>query len=176
MSNETPEFIASVRINENGDGHICRHCERTFRSNRSLNQHLRSCKQNIRSEYEPAKERHECIETSTNTTGSTTTSSAPQKSYTWGNCPSHVFEANISTVYKQVVYWKKNLFLLPSGKAGKQYIDETTKLMNEWLQESPLKDIAFKAIMIMPNLLLQKPSKNSKAKDHLKTLEKRLQS
>ena len=70
----------------------------------------------------------------------------------------------------------KNLFLLPSGKAGKQCIDETTKLMNEWLQELPLKDITFKAIMIMPNLLLQKPSKNSKAKDHLKTLEKRLQS
>ena len=80
MSNETPEFIASIRINENGDD-ICRHCERTFRLNRSLNQHLRSCKQNIRNKYEPAKERHECIETSTNTTGSTTTSSAPQKSY-----------------------------------------------------------------------------------------------
>ena len=48
--------------------------------------------------------------------------------------------------------------------------------MNEWLQESPLKDIAFKAIMIMPNLLLQKPSKNSKDKDHLKALERRLES
>ena len=42
MSSETPEFIASVQINENGDDHICRHCERTFRSNRGLNQHLRS--------------------------------------------------------------------------------------------------------------------------------------
>ena len=128
ISSETPEFIASVRINENGDDHICRHCERTFRSNRGLNQHL---KQHIGSEYGPAKERHDCIETSTNTTGRTTTSSAPQKSYTCGNYPSHVFEANVSTVYKQLVYWKKNLFLLPSGKAGKQYIDETTKLMNE---------------------------------------------
>ena len=164
MSNEMPELIASVRINENGDDHICRHCERTFRSNRGLNQHLRSRKQNIGSECEPAKERHECIETSTNATGSTTTSSAPQKSYTWGNYPSYIFETNVSTVYEQVIYQKKNLFLLPSGKGGKQYIDETTKLMNEWLQESPLKDIAFKVIMVMPNLLLQKPSKNSKAK------------
>ena len=73
MSNETPEFIALVRINQNGNDHICRHCERTFRLNRGLNQHLRSFKQNIGSEYEPAKERHECIETSTNTTESTTT-------------------------------------------------------------------------------------------------------
>ena len=30
--------------------------------------------------------------------------------------------------------------------------------------------------MIMPNLLLQKPSKNSKAKDHLTALETRIQS
>ena len=45
-----------------------------------------------------------------------------------------------------------------------------------WLQESPLKDITFKAIMIMPNLLLQKPLKNSKAKDHLKALERHLES
>ena len=172
MSNDTPEFIASVRINENGEDHICRHWERTFRSNRGLNQHLRSCKQNIRSEYEPAKKRHECLEASTNTTKS----SAPQKFYTWGNYPSHLFEANVSTVYKQVVYWKKSLFFLPSGKGGKQDIDETTKLMNEWLQELPLKDIAFKAIMIMTNLLLQKPAKNSKAEDNLKALERRLES
>ena len=39
-----------------------------------------------------------------------------------------------------------------------------------------MKDTAFKAIMIMPNLLLQKPSKNSKAKGHLKALERRLES
>ena len=103
-------------------------------------------------------------------------SSAPQKSDTWGNYTSHAFDANVSTVYEQIVYCKKNLFLLPSRKAGKQYIDETTKLMNKWLQESPLKDVAFKAVMIMPNLLLQKPSKNSKAKDHLKALERRLES
>ena len=79
------------------------------------------------SECEPANGRHEHIETSANAKVSTTTSSAPQKSYTWGNYPSHVFEANVSTVYKQIVYWKKNLFLLSSGRAGKQFIDETTK-------------------------------------------------
>ena len=130
-----------MRINENGDDHICRHCERTFRSNRGLNQHLRACQQNIGSEYDPVKQRHKSIETSINTTGSTTTLRALQKSYTWCNYPSHVFEANVSTVYKQIVYWKKNIFLLVSGKAGKQCIVETTKLMKEWLQESPLKDV-----------------------------------
>ena len=60
----------------------------------------------------------------------------------WGNYSPHVSETNVSIVYEQVVYWKKNLFLLQSGKTGKQFVDETTKLMKEWLQDSPLKDIA----------------------------------
>ena len=41
------------------------------------------------------------------------------------------------------------------------------KLLNSWVEGTGLHNIAFKAIMIMPNFLLQKPSKNSKAKDHL---------
>ena len=46
--------------------------------------------------------------------------------------------------------------------------------MNEWIHDSPLKVAAFKALMVMPNLLLQKPSRKSKSKDHLKSLESRL--
>ena len=46
------------------------------------------------------------------------------------------------------------------------------KLLNSWIKEAALHNIAFKAIIIMPNLLLQKPSKNSKAKDHLTALER----
>ena len=61
----------------------------------------------------------------------------------------------------------KNLFLLPTGKSSKLYIDESVKLLNSWAEGKALHNTAFKAIMIMPNLLLQKASKNSKAKDHL---------
>ena len=38
-----------------------------------------------------------------------------------------------------------------------------------------MKDLAFKAVMIMPSLLLQKPSKTSKSKDHLIALERRME-
>ena len=48
------------------------------------------------------------------------------------------------------------------------------KLMNGWTNNSPLKDIAFKTIHIMSSLLLQKPSKTSKSKDHLKALKRRI--
>ena len=63
--------------------------------------------------------------------------------------------------------------MLPTGAAAKKYITETTKLINGWTNNSPLKDIVLKAIHIMPSLL-QKPSKTSKAKDHLKALERRI--
>ena len=59
---------------------------------------------------------------------------------------------------KKIVFWKKNLSLLPSEKAGRKLFEEVSRLMNEWLLDLQLKDIPFKVIMIMPNLLLQKPS------------------
>ena len=65
--------------------------------------------------------------------------------------------------------------MLPSGKVGRKFIDEVSRLMNKCLQDSPRKDIAFKAIMVTPNLLLQKPSQKSKSKDHLSALERRVE-
>ena len=46
--------------------------------------------------------------------------------------------------------------------------------MNGWTKNSPLKEIAFTPIHVMLSLLLQKPSKTSKKKDHLKALERRI--
>ena len=66
------------------------------------------------------------------------------------------------------------MFKIPSGNASTKFVN----LLAEWIQhfntESELKGIALKVFHILPALLLQKPSKNSKAKDHLRCLEKRL--
>ena len=66
------------------------------------------------------------------------------------------------------------MFLVPSGSAGKEYVKETTRLINCFVDDSALKDISMKAVMIMPALLLQKPSKTSKAKQHAIALQRRL--
>ena len=95
--------------------------------------------------------------------------------FKWGDIDGKTFTERVELIYEKVVYWKKNLFLLRTGKSGKLYIDENVKLLNSWLEGTTLHNIAFKAIMIMPNLLLQKPSKNSKAKDHLTALERTMQ-
>ena len=67
------------------------------------------------------------------------------------------------------------IYLLPAGKSGKCFIDETTRLIHAWLRGSLLKNIALKTVMIIPRLLLQKPSKDSKTRVNTKALEKRLQ-
>ena len=96
--------------------------------------------------------------------------------FKWGDIDGKIFTERVELIYEKVVYWKKNLFLLPTGKSGNMYIDENVKLLNSLVEGTALHNIAFKAIMIMPNLLLQKPSKNSKAKDHLTASQRRMQS
>ena len=59
--------------------------------------------------------------------------------------------------------------------AGKNFIRETTRYLNAWNNDSPIKFISMKAIHIIPALLLHKPFKNSKSKGHLKILERRLE-
>ena len=95
--------------------------------------------------------------------------------FEWGNYKEPEFVKMLNTVYDKVVFWRKNIFLLPSGRSGKLCIEETTRLINSWTHNSSLQDVAFKAIMVMPSLLLQKPSRNSKSKDHLEAFERRLQ-
>ena len=64
--------------------------------------------------------------------------------------------------------------MLPTGKASKEFINETARLLNAWVDDSSLKYIAFKAIMVLPRLLLQKPSKKSKTDGHCAALQCRL--
>ena len=65
--------------------------------------------------------------------------------------------------------------MLPTGKPGKCFIEEITCLFNSWSTESALKNVGFHALMVMPSLLLQKPSKTSKAKEHYTALERRME-
>ena len=46
--------------------------------------------------------------------------------FKWGDATT--FIVRVELIYGKVVYWKKNLFLLPTGKSGKLYIDESVKL------------------------------------------------
>ena len=43
--------------------------------------------------------------------------------------------------------------------------------MNEWLHDSHMKEIAFKTVMIILSLLLQKPSQKLKSREHSERLK-----
>ena len=78
------------------------------------------------------------------------------------------------TYMKNLCFGENNHFLFPTGAAGKRYISETTRWIHSIIDSSPLKEIAMKAIMAMPSLLLQKLSRSSKSKDHNAALKRRL--
>ena len=168
--------MSSASENTTKKLHICCNCDRSFHSSHGLKQHQRSSQS--RNNTPTVRESTETIEDSqffTKASKSADEPSTQSVKYIWGKYKDHEFEKNLSQVYETVVFWRKNLLLLPSGKAGKKFIGEVSRLMSEWLHDSPLKDIAFKAIMVMPSLLLQKPSQKSKSKDHLRALERRLE-
>lgn len=60
-----------------------------------------------------------------------------------------------------------NILSSPSGKAGKNYTEELARLINDWTCKSATRDIAFKAVMVMASLLLQKLSKTFKGRHNL---------
>ena len=85
-----------------------------------------------------------------------------------------VLKETIDTLYETITKWHKNQFQAPTGQCGKKFI----KLMTEWIHMfnigSCFKAVAMKVVMVLPSLLLQKPSAKSKAKEHSKRLEERL--
>lgn len=62
--------------------------------------------------------------------------------------------------------------MLPSGAAGKRFINELNRILNLWTDKSSFKNVALEKIHVLSGLLLQKPSKSSKEKDHLNAYEK----
>ena len=67
------------------------------------------------------------------------------------------------SAYEEVVHWRPNVFMIPFGKA---FVRELAKLYQAFADQSALHSIALMACSVMQPLLLQKPYKQSKAKDH----------
>ena len=99
--------------------------------------------------------------------------SAPN--FRWGDIEGEELCNRIDRCYEEIVHWKRNLFKVPSGRAGKAFARETTRLLRAFSEGSALESVALKAIMVMPSLLLQKPHTKSKTKEHSQHLERRMQ-
>ena len=81
----------------------------------------------------------------------------------------------IKKAYLEITKWKKNMFTLPRGKSGTEFIKELTRLIYLFAEKTKWEKIAMLLVHIFIPLMLQKPSQKSKAKDHVKYLSSRLE-
>ena len=95
-------------------------------------------------------------------------------SFKWGEKDGDILIQSVDTIYNEIVHWKRNLFKTPSGKAGRLFVQEITRLLTAFSEKTALEGIAMKAAMIMPALLLQNPHQRSNSKQHSALLEHRL--
>ncbi|XP_073231425.1 uncharacterized protein [Porites lutea] len=89
--------------------------------------------------------------------------------------PQQLFVLRVITdAYNEIATWRKNVFLVPYGKIGRDFIDQVTLHINDWNSGSDNQHISLKAAFVLLAVGLQKPSPKSKAKDHQDVLSKRL--
>ena len=81
--------------------------------------------------------------------------SEPCVNFVWGEVDGAIFSRLVSEAYEEVVHWRHNIFLVPSGKSGNNFVIELSKLYQAFGDNSSLHSIAFTACSVMQVLLLQ---------------------
>ena len=99
---------------------------------------------------------------------------ATPTNFRWGSKEGHQFAEHIHKAYEEVIHWRRNVFLLPSGNVGKEFVRELTRLFHGYAQRSALESVALDSITVACLLLLQKPHVTSKSREHVAALERRL--
>ena len=93
----------------------------------------------------------------------------------WGNATGfEEIRRRIQAAYETVITWELNLFLVPRGRNGKEFIGELTRLLQLFNTRSPWESLGLHLAQVFVPLMLQKPSAKSKPKDHLKYLGNRI--
>ena len=150
----------------------CNICGRGFTTNRGLLVHLNVCRRK-------QEQQNQQLEENDNQVNTHRLQDMPREPvneiFYWNKKPGTTFINELNNAYDKIVYWRKKLFLFPIGGAEKSFINKMTRMINAWVYDTPIKNIALKALHVMPALLLQKPSKNTKSRDHLKSLKRRFE-
>ena len=76
----------------------------------------------------------------------------------------------VNKIYDEITTWRKNLFLLPRGKAGTEFIKDLTRLIELFVNDTEWKNLSLTFMHISIPMMLQKPSLKSKAKEQVKHL------
>ena len=107
-------------------------------------------------------------------TGHRSENSAVQCDPVCWNADIETLKARFRSMYDEVVHWRRNVFLLPYGAAGNKFVDELARLIQAFASGSALRPIAWMAVAVASQLLLQRPHHNSKASENADHLQRRL--
>ena len=99
---------------------------------------------------------------------------APPRNFTWNDLDGETFCMRVDAAFSEAVHWRRNVFSVPRGRAGKAFVTELSRLWQAYGSASAMECIALRAASLMCMLLLQKPHEKSKAKEHSACLERRL--
>ena len=81
----------------------------------------------------------------------------------------------LDRTYSEILTWQKNFFMLPRGKAARDFLTELTRLINLFTFDTKWKPLALKFVHVFIPIMLQKPNSRSKAANNAKYLKDRLQ-
>ena len=97
----------------------------------------------------------------------------PAPSFRWNDTiEGNVFCQKVSTAYDEIVHWQRNLFRVPYGRVGGDFVQELAKLFHSYGEAGALEAIALKAAMLMCALLLQKPHSRTSNCDLVSCLQR----
>ena len=100
-----------------------------------------------------------------------------EPAFSWGETlPGEAVIQSLQKAYNEAVHWLPNIFTIPLGAVGKRFVDEATRLLRGFAEDSALESVSFLALMVMPQLLLQKPADPSSHRLRISCLERRLNS
>ena len=63
--------------------------------------------------------------------------------------------SDIIEAYDEITTWKKNVFLVPYGKTGRDFIDQITMHINDWNSGSENQHVSLKAVFVLLAVGLQ---------------------
>ena len=80
----------------------------------------------------------------------------------------------VSDAYEEIVHWRRNVFLVPYGKVGNEFVQELTRMISAYRDGGAFDCVAIKVAMVMCSLLLQKPYRSVTSADLVKCLQHRM--
>ena len=131
-SNSITQTNDENRDQSSGQNVCCNICARTFRTNRGLLQPLNYCRRRNRHEGDNTNgniqtnndnhdnlNNNEVDEINNATNSRQNNQNANQEKFYWNDVAGMQFTNELNNAYEKIVRWRKNLFMLPSGAAGK---------------------------------------------------------